>query len=173
MKRLLVFLCAGLLAFALTACGGDDDDPVAVDTNAGGESLPDWAPVVLTDGDDVVTGFDFSDTPEPGDELEVAVLREGDGDVVEAGQTIEVYYLGQTYDGTEPFDGNYGADTIGFPIGVGAVIQGWDQALVGQKVGSRVLMSIPSDLGYGDAGSPPVIPGGATLFFVVDVVGAS
>ncbi|WP_370247419.1 FKBP-type peptidyl-prolyl cis-trans isomerase [Nocardioides sp.] len=178
------------LSLALAACGSEDDDATATDTpsasadagdtgdsgdtGSGDSALPEWAPQVLTDADDVVTGFDFTDTPEPGDALEVAVLREGDGAVVESGQTIQVYYLGQTYDGGEPFDGNYGSGSpIGFPIGVGAVIQGWDQALVGQTIGSRVLMSIPSDLGYGDAGSPPVIPGGATLYFVVDIVDAA
>lgn len=150
----------------------EGDEPSAADGD-----LPDWAPVVVTDDSDVVTGFDFTDTPAPGPELEVVLLREGDGAVVEAGQTISVNYLGQTYDGTdpdnEPFDGNYGAAPIQFPIGAGAVIEGWDQSLVGQKIGSRVLMSIPSDLGYGDAGYPPVIPGGATLYFVVDIVDAA
>ena len=64
--------------------------------------------------------------------------------------------------------------SISFPIGVGAVIGGWDEGLVGQQVGSRVLLSIPSHLGYGDRGVPQAgIKGGDTLVFVVDIVGTS
>jgi len=55
---------------------------------------------------------------------------------------------------------------------VGMVIAGWDQSLVGQKIGTRLLVSIPSALGYGDRGVPQAgIRGGDTLVFVVDVVG--
>ena len=59
-----------------------------------------------------------------------------------------------------------------FPIGVGSVIQGWDTGLVGQTVGSRVLLVIPAEEGYGEQGSPPDIQGGDTLVFVVDILAA-
>lgn len=181
MKRPFPALAAAALVavLLLAGCGDENGDAesAADPSPAATQPLPEWAPEVVTDEDDVVTGLDFADTPAPGSELEVEVLTEGDGATVEAGQTINVNYLGQTYDGTdpdnEPFDGNYGSDPIGFPIGAGAVIPGWDQALVGKTVGSRVLMSIPSELGYGAQGYPPAIPGGATLYFVVDIVSAS
>lgn len=105
-------------------------------------------------------------------ELEVLVLSRGDGELVEAGDDIEVHYLGQSWGG-HVFDNSYdrGA-SINFPIGVGAVIAGWDDGLVGQPIGSRVLLSIPSHLGYGDRGVPQAgIRGGDTLVFVVDIVG--
>jgi peptidylprolyl isomerase len=106
-------------------------------------------------------------------ELEVAVLQRGDGDLVEAGQEIEVHYLGQTWGG-RVFDNSYDrGSTISFPIGQGAVISGWDDGLVGQQIGSRVLLSIPPHLGYGERGVPQAgIRGGDTLVFVVDIVGA-
>ncbi|WP_029068362.1 FKBP-type peptidyl-prolyl cis-trans isomerase [Jonesia quinghaiensis] len=109
--------------------------------------------------------------PQAPEGLTVEVLVEGDGAVVSAGDNIVVHYLGQSWGG-EVFDNSYdrGA-TIDFPIGVGAVIGGWDQGLVGQRLGSRVLLSIPPELGYGQRGVPQAgIAGGATLVFVVDLV---
>ena len=113
--------------------------------------------------------FPAGDAPEG---LQVKVLVQGDGAEVAAGDNIVVHYLGQSWDG-EVFDNSYdrGA-TIDFPIGLGAVIGGWDQGLVGQLVGSRVLLSIPPELGYGQRGVPQAgIGPGATLVFVVDIVG--
>ncbi|WP_426594529.1 FKBP-type peptidyl-prolyl cis-trans isomerase [Cellulomonas sp. McL0617] len=110
----------------------------------------------------------------PSGELEVSVLSRGDGALVEAGDDIEVHYLGQAWNGGV-FDNSYDRrSSISFGIGVGQVIAGWDEGLVGQQVGSRVLLSIPSHLGYGDRGVPQAgIKGGDTLVFVVDIVGTS
>jgi peptidylprolyl isomerase len=58
-------------------------------------------------------------------------------------------------------------------VGSAPVIDGWNEALVGQKVGSQIVVVIPADKGYGDAGSPPSIPGGATLVFVIDILSAA
>ena len=115
----------------------------------------------------------FPAEPAPED-LVVQVLERGNGDLVEAGQDIEVNYLGQVWDGSV-FDSSYDrGESISFPIGVGMVIAGWDDGLVGQQVGSRVLLSIPSHLGYGDRGVPAAgIRGGDTLVFVVDILGVS
>ncbi len=87
--------------------------------------------------------------------------------------SIEVNYLGQTWGG-RIFDNSYDrGSSISFPIGVGAVIAGWDDALVGKQIGSRVLVSIPPHLGYGERGVPQAgIGGGDTLVFVVDILGA-
>lgn len=117
--------------------------------------------------------LDFPDTPAPQD-LGVSVLHQGDGDTVEAGDTIEVNYYGQVWGG-RMFDNSYDrGQSIDFPIGVGAVIGGWDEGLVGKQVGSRVLLSIPPHLGYGERGMPAAGIGGTdTLVFVVDVLGTS
>ena len=115
----------------------------------------------------------FPDTPAPHG-LAVDVLVQGDGEIVEAGDDIEVNYLGQVWGG-KVFDNSYDRrSSISFGIGVGQVIAGWDEALVGRAVGSRVLVSIPPRLGYGDRGMPQAGIGGTdTLVFVVDVVGTS
>lgn len=105
-------------------------------------------------------------------ELEVKVLVQGSGDEVEAGDTLTANYFGQVWDGSM-FDNSYDrGSAIDFPIGVGAVIGGWDQGLVGKLVGSRVLLSVPPQHAYGQRGVPQAgIGGGDTLVFVVDIVG--
>ncbi|WP_454084575.1 FKBP-type peptidyl-prolyl cis-trans isomerase [Georgenia sp. Marseille-Q6866] len=113
----------------------------------------------------------FPGTPAP-DGLQVAVLEAGDGAAVEPGDTIVVNYHGQVWDGAV-FDSSYTrGSTISFPIGMGMVIGGWDDGLVGKAIGSRVLLSIPPEHGYGSRGVPQAGIGGEdTLVFVVDIVG--
>jgi peptidylprolyl isomerase len=118
------------------------------------------------------SGFDFEGTPEPTEELKTSVLFEGDGATVEKGNAIVVNYLGQVYDGEKPFDENFSKDApTSFAIGTGAVIKGWDQALVGLKVGTRVVLAVPPDLGYGDEGNKDAgIKRTDTLYFLIDVL---
>lgn len=122
-----------------------------------------------TFGDKPTITFPETGAPEG---LQVQVLEQGEGPQVEAGQTIVVHYLGQIWGGGI-FDTSYDrGETISFPIGVGAVIGGWDKGLVGQNIGSRVLLSIPPEHGYGQRGIPQAGIGGTdTLVFVVDVTG--
>ncbi len=169
------------LTFATVGCGGDSDgtatDPASANStgdpgSSAAAELPAWAPSVETDGDGAVTGLDFTDTPEPTDELQVATITEGDGAPVEKGQTITANYFGSVYQGEEPFDESFSSEPFQAPIGVGSLIPGWDQAIPGTPVGSRIIMSIPADLAYGDADQPG-IPGGSTLFFVIDIIDAA
>ena len=113
----------------------------------------------------------FDDTA-PSAELQVETLVKGDGPEVAVGDTIICDYLGQVWGG-EVFDNSYDrGEALTFPLGIGMVIRGWDEGLLGQTVGSRVLLSIPADLGYGQAGVPQAgIKGGDTLVFVTDIVG--
>ncbi|MDO5701087.1 MAG: FKBP-type peptidyl-prolyl cis-trans isomerase [Bowdeniella nasicola] len=107
-------------------------------------------------------------------ELVVEVLEEGKGGTVASGQTITVNYLGQTWDGGV-FDNSYDrGEPIDFPIGVGMVIAGWDEGLVGRQIGDRLLLSIPGHLAYGPAGVPQAgIGPNETLVFVVDILDAA
>lgn len=132
-----------------------------------------WAPsLVETDG--VITGLDFTDANKPSKNLLDTTLVKGDGPVVESGQTIAVNYLGQVYDAKAPFDESYSKDPASFPIGVGQVVAGWDKALVGKTVGSRVILSIPPVDGYGTEGNKSAgIKGTDTLFFVIDILAAA
>ncbi|MDP3889687.1 FKBP-type peptidyl-prolyl cis-trans isomerase [Nocardioides sp.] len=129
----------------------------------------------LVEEDGKPTGFDFSDAAKPGKKLQVITLVEGDGPAIEEGQTGAVDYLGQVFGKKKPFDQSYErGEPTAFPIGVGAVVKGWDQALVGATQGSRLLLVIPPSLGYGEEGNEGAgISGTDTLVFVVDVLGAA
>jgi peptidylprolyl isomerase len=143
------------------------DEPEGTEKDA-----PDWTPEIV-EKDDVPSSLDFEGTPEPAKRLRIAPLVQGDGARVEKGQTIVVNYLGQVYGGKAPFDSNFSGEPTSFQIGKGAVIKGWDQALVDRAVGSRVLLSIPPALGYGEQGNPDAgIKGTDTLYFVVDILAA-
>ncbi len=98
----------------------------------------------------------------------------GTGAKVTKGQTIRIAYTGALYKDGSVFDSSANTEKKYFdsPIGVGSLIKGWDNTLVGQTVGSRVLLVIPPADGYGSAGSPPKISGTDTLVFVVDILAA-
>ncbi|KAI4329896.1 hypothetical protein MLD38_028229 [Melastoma candidum] len=86
------------------------------------------------------------------------------------GDRIKVHYRGKLTDGTV-FDSSFErGDPIEFELGSGQVIKGWDQGLLGTCVGEKRKLKIPAKLGYGDQGSPPTIPGGATLIFDTELV---
>jgi peptidylprolyl isomerase len=96
----------------------------------------------------------------------------GTGATAEKGDQVTVNYIGKLYSNGKTFDASWNRhQTFGpFAIGVGAVIKGWDEGLVGMKEGGRRLLIIPPGLAYGKAGSPPTIPANATLVFVVDLL---
>ncbi len=107
--------------------------------------------------------------------LVVQPLITGAGPVVEAGQNLTVHYRGVIWDSGKTFDSSWSrGDPAEFPIGNSSVIAGWDEGLVGQTVGSQVLLVIPPDKGYGSEGAPDAgIKGTDTLVFVVDILDAS
>ncbi|VTR76988.1 FKBP-type peptidyl-prolyl cis-trans isomerase [Cellulomonas hominis] len=130
--------------------------------------LPEGLPTV-TLAEDGEPSIETVDADPPAD-LVVQPLIQGAGAAVEAGQNITIQYSGWLWDGT-PFDSSW---ENGAPLStsLGNLIQGWQQGLVGQTVGSQVLLIIPPDLGYGDEDTD-TIPGSSTLIFVVDILAAS
>lgn len=119
--------------------------------------------------------FTIPDSARKPTKLMTSALIKGTGPKVLAGQTVVVQYTGATLADGKVFDSSWkaGAGAYSTVIGQGKVIAGWDQGLVGQTVGSRVLLSIPSALGYGTAGSGSTIPPNANLVFVVDILAAA
>lgn len=103
----------------------------------------------------------------------------GTGTTAANGQTVRVYYTGWLYSetATDHKGGQFDANTAGlgfsFQLGAGQVIKGWEQGVVGMKVGGKRLLVIPPDLGYGSAGFGGVIPGNATLLFEVELLGVA
>lgn len=114
--------------------------------------------------------IDFAGATKP-EGLEVEVLEAGTGPAVVEGQQITVHYTGWLWDGGV-FDSSWSrGDTISFGISRGSLIEGWVDGLVGQPVGSKVLLVVPPEKGYGQRSMGP-IPGGSTLVFAVDIVDA-
>ncbi|MGW1990321.1 protein kinase domain-containing protein [Embleya sp. NPDC001921] len=109
----------------------------------------------------------------PADTMDVRVLAPGSGAAVEAGQSIEVRYTGFYYSDGVVFDSSWTrGDTLTATIGVGQLIPGWDEGLVGQRVGSRVQLVIPPAKAYGTTPPGDMRPN-ATLVFVVDLLTAA
>ena len=104
-------------------------------------------------------------------ELVITDITEGTGPAAADGDTLVVHYVGvRSADGTE-FDNNYDSGTsLSVTLGVGQVIKGWDQGLIGIKAGGRRQLDIPTDLAYGDNPQGDVIQKGDALSFVIDVV---
>jgi peptidylprolyl isomerase len=114
--------------------------------------------------------IDFPEGPPPS-ELEVTDVLAGDGDEAAPGRTAVVHYVGVAYSSGEEFDASWNrGEPFAFPLGAGRVIAGWDQGVVGMKVGGRRRLVIPPDLGYGDRGAGSAIAPGETLIFVVDLI---
>jgi peptidylprolyl isomerase len=107
-------------------------------------------------------------------QLIVQPLIKGTGAAVTSGQTITAHYTGIVYGTGKQFDSSWDRGApADFAIGTGAVIPGWDAGLVGQSVGSQVLLVVPPDQGYGASGNSQAgISGTDTLVFVVDILDA-
>lgn len=115
--------------------------------------------------------IDIPDEAPPA-ELVIEDLTVGDGPEAEAGKPVEVHYVGVSWSTKEQFDASWDrGDTFGFRLGVGQVIAGWDQGVVGMRLGGRRRITIPPQLGYGAAGAGGVIGPNETLVFVVDLLG--
>ena len=102
--------------------------------------------------------------------LKITELSVGDGAEASAGQTVVVHYRGTLENGKQ-FDASYDRVTpFSFPLGAGRVIKGWDEGVVGMKVGGKRKLVIPPDLAYGSRGAGGVIPPNATLTFEVELL---
>lgn len=107
----------------------------------------------------------------PPADLVIEDITVGDGAEATPGHMIDVHYAGVAWSNGEEFDNSYDRGApLQFPLGAGMVIQGWDQGLIGMKVGGRRKITIPAHLGYGDRGAGGVIAPGETLVFVCDLV---
>ncbi|MFL1379200.1 MULTISPECIES: FKBP-type peptidyl-prolyl cis-trans isomerase [unclassified Nocardiopsis] len=139
----------------------------------GGDGLP---TVVQTGHSEPTIEIPEGDAPE---DLEIVPLIEGTGGEVEEGQQVIVQYTGVRWEaddnGEHPaFDSTWSRGGVPFDttIGAGSVIKGWDEGIVGQQVGSRLLLVVPGDMAYGETEEEAMGAPAGTLVFVVDVLGA-
>ena len=110
-------------------------------------------------------------------ELTKQDTRAGSGNEATAGRNVTVHYTGWLYDATKAdhkgtkFDSSRDRnEPFTFPLGGGQVIRGWDEGVVGMKVGGQRTLTIPPDFGYGARGAGGVIPPNATLVFDVELL---
>ena len=177
-KLLAALACSALV---LSACGDGDTEgtvPGAQPASPGPTSCPDAPeagdpPVDVTS--DLQTKPEF-EVPEgdPPNELQVYDVVVGGGELACSGMPVSMQYVGVTYADGKQFDASWDrGEPFDFQLGGGQVIGGWDQGIVGMRQGGRRMLVIPPDLGYGEQGAGSDIPPGATLVFVVDLVGVT
>ncbi|MGW0432755.1 FKBP-type peptidyl-prolyl cis-trans isomerase [Micromonospora sp. NPDC003197] len=158
-----VLVAAVILIGRAVSSDGNSAGAAGANASTGAKAFP-----PLPEGADPALGI--RPTPKAGEgeltKLTVTPMIEGTGPAAATGQTVTVNYVGVTYKDGKEFDASWNdSETLDFRIGTGEVLKGWDQGLVGVKVGSRVQLDIPSELAYGDTGRVP-----GPLRFVVDVL---
>lgn len=154
----LIALGAGVGALALLFLVGSNTIPLGslINSEAGSNlaAAPDAPPTPIT----TESGLFMYDN------------RVGDGAEVKPGMRVTVHYRGALGDGVE-FDSSYDREPLAFTVGAGEMIKGFDEGVVGMKVGGMRTMIIPPELGYGEAGKG-AIPPNSLLNFQVEVLSA-
>ncbi len=172
MRRTLPVLLTAILLLA--ACGSDGDS--ATDGSSPESTTDSSSPESTTDSSEPATPATNPDKPEveiPDEiptELEVTVIEEGSGPEAQAGDTVDVDYVGvRSRDGVE-FDNSYDRfEPFPVVLGQGSVIKGWDEGLVGAQAGSKIRIDIPSDLAYGAQARDDIIGENEALTFLIEV----
>jgi peptidylprolyl isomerase len=177
--RLLLGLAALLAVALLAGCGGSISSSGTI--GVGNENKSDEAlvkagetPVAKTPTSGALATEPKVTPPSgpPPTKLEKKDLIVGTGTEAKDGDTVTVNYVGVLYKNGKVFDASWKRkEPFQFKLGQGQVIKGWDEGVVGMKVGGRRELVIPSELAYGKSGSPPTIPANAPLVFVVDLLG--
>ena len=148
------------VAFTMAACGGDETGPSEV-------VLQDPAQISYASS----LGVDLSAMELQSSGLYIRDLQEGEGDPTVAGDVMVVHYSGWVNDGTL-FDSsrNPGRGPFAVTIGAGQVIAGWEEGLLGMRVGGVRQLVIPPQLAYGAQSPSPLIPAGSVLIFEVELL---
>lgn len=176
MRRLAALLLVPALALGAAACGDDDKSGGSDPSPSASSTAPARFAGVSTTGA-ATAGPAFGQAPDlkvpdgaPPVGLGAEVLTEGTGAVVGPEDLVNANYEGVSWSTKKVFDSSFDrGEPAEFYLQ--SVIKGWTQGLAGKKVGSRVLLTIPGDLGYGAAGKDPDIKSNETLVFAVDIIG--
>jgi peptidylprolyl isomerase len=187
-KKIRLPALVALLALALAAagCGSSSKDESQADKSAAKaeqeaktqEPIPEPKPISSPTVQPTPGEADINKKPvvpkgsgSPPTSLKAETLIEGKGDAIKNGQQATVNYVGVTFKDGKEFDSSWGKgkQPFQFALGGGQVIPGWDQGVLGMKVGERRRLTIPSDLAYGAQGSPPKIGPNEALIFDIDL----
>ena len=163
LRLLTITIIAGALVYVIVTNKPDSPSSTstAENTEEGDEYEDDYSEADST----AAAGVEM-DT----DTLKIVDIKEGTGEPFTEGMTVVVHYKGMLTDGTV-FDESYGrGQPFPVPLGAGRVIPGWEQGLLGMKVGGERKLVIPPSLAYGEQGVPPTIPPSSTLIFEIKAV---
>jgi peptidylprolyl isomerase len=178
--RTRTLIAAGMAALSLVAAGCGDEK--TVDTSGNNESAEEAPAADESAADPTATtgepSAELKSKPkitvpkgDPPTKLVTKDIIVGKGAPVKAGDNIAVNYVGVAYSNGKEFDNSYDrGQPFQLQLGGGQVIPGWDQGIVGMKVGGRRELVIPAELAYGAQGSPPTIKPNETLIFNVDLL---
>jgi len=187
MKKIRILLALTATALTLAACGGSSQES---DADKFASTAEQQAKTQTTVADTTATAPTATKvSPSSGESdigtkpkipkasgaaptsLKVEDLIEGKGAAAKAGDKLSVRYVGELYKNGKEFDSSWkrGKAPFQFTLGQQQVISGWDQGLLGMKVGGRRRLTIPPDLAYGAQGQPPTIPPNSPLVFDVDL----
>jgi FKBP-type peptidyl-prolyl cis-trans isomerase len=191
MRKPIACTCALVgLAAAVAGCGSSSTAPGVQLAPSGGPTAEAVTTSTTTSSSPTATSTHTSSTPLPAalktkpkvvpptgpppSKLEIKDLIKGTGPVAKPGSTLTVQYVGVLYKNGKQFDASWN-DGSGQPVSLPltGVIKGWQQGIPGMRVGGRRELIVPSNLGYGAAGSPPKIPPNAALVFVIDLHGVA
>ena len=156
-KALLALAIAMLPGGILIAQSGTQSTTHKSTATATKKAAPAGPTKVTGDGTKTASGLQYWD------------IKEGTGPVAQKGQTAKMHYTGWLTNGKK-FDSSIGSEPYAFKIGQGEVIKGWDEGVLGMKVGGKRQLRIPPDLAYGSKGYPGVIPPESTLIFDVQLM---
>jgi peptidylprolyl isomerase len=186
MTRSRILPALAVLALFAAGCGSDSKDK-ATSADAGADTTAAETSPAATTAEaaapaagavPVTNAKDLASKPKisrPAGSPPAALVKEdlvtGKGPAAKAGDTVSVQYVGVSFSSGKQFDASWdrGKEAFQFQLGAGGVIPGWDQGVVGMKVGGRRQLVIPPDMGYGAQGAPPDILPNETLVFVIDL----
>ena len=167
MSRALLVVAAVLALAAAAACGGSTPAGAA---RPAPPPAPKVVPIASTYAPELRVDVGAMTRTSSG--LMYRDLTPGDGDLVKVGNTVALHYTGYLPNGNS-FDKNQEPDQpLEFKLGQRRTITGWEEGLIGMRVGSRRQLIVPPSLGYGAAGNGKVPPD-ATLVFVIDLLRVS
>jgi len=170
--RYLISCGLAALAITVTGCGGGDTDTASftVDDLPAGQAA---APADAAEPASAATKKPKVTIPAgaPPKKLQIKDLKKGTGATAKTGDDVSMNYVGVSYSTKKEFDNSYDrGQPFDFTLGQGGVIAGWDEGIVGMKVGGRRELTIPPAQGYGAQGRPPSIKPNETLVFIVDLL---
>ena len=174
-KRLFVLLAVVVLVPAL-ACSKltapPSPEPISSDTVTAASAAPPTSATAVASASARPTASAAPEPPpNPNAKVTVKDLVVGKGKEAKAGDKVSVHYVGTLMDGKEFDSSRKHGQPFDFTLGQGQVIKGWDQGVVGMKVGGKRKLTIPPELAYGSRGVPGAIPPSSTLVFEVELLG--